>query len=216
MNKPSLANSISLIILLTVLLLPSCVAKKKFVEMETSRNRAEQRVRELTDNVNQMEVDFNNFKNEFHYNNSVKDNVIDSLGKEIVHLNSNLNAKSENIEDQIFSFQVEKRRLNQLLADKDKEIRQLSSQISSLDVQLADLKNEEQDSAIKLRNSVSENKSLVLEITQKEDEIEKLRKNLDQKTVEIGKLKSSLTQKDEQIEALQNQVKLLKSQFGKQ
>lgn len=184
--------------------------------MESSRNRAEKRVWELTENVNQIEIEYNSSQNAFHYNNSKKENEIDSLASEIVHLNSDLNSNAENIEGEIFSFQIEKRRLNQLLVDKDKEIRRMNSQISALDVQVAALKNEGQESHFKIRNTESENKTLNILIVQKVAEIEKLRKKIDQKTAEIVTYETSLSEKDEQIKALQNQVNLLKSQFGQQ
>lgn len=99
--------------------------------MEESRNRADQRVRELTAEVGQYEKDFNNFKNEFHYNNNVKDIHIDSRSKLIVGLNTDLMSRSENIDDQLFPFQVEKRRLNQLLSEKEVQIRGLNRELTA-------------------------------------------------------------------------------------
>ena len=204
------------LVLLTSFVLPSCVAKKKFIEMETSRNRADRRVRELTADVKQLEADFNRYKNEFHFNNSIKDNKIDSLRKEITNLNLDLNSKSDNIEGQIFSFQVEKRRLNQMLADKDREIREMKNTISALNIEISDLKNLEQELNIKVQNLETKSRSQVADLELKESDTEKLRKEIELKKSELNKLKSTLAEKDEQLEILRNQVKLLKSQFGQQ
>lgn len=210
-------NSKSLIIVaivfISTLLFPSCVAKKKFVAMETSRNRAEQRVKELTSDIEGLELDFNEYKNDFHYNNSIKDSFIDSLNRTIVNLNNDIHSKSDNIEDQIFSFQVEKRRLNQLLADKDKEIRTIKRQMNSLEIQLDDLEKETQDAAIQNRNSSSEINVLKSQIAQKENEKVGLSSSLEKRKAELLKLKSSIASKDSEIEALKNQVNLLKSQI---
>lgn len=202
------------ILFLSFLLLPSCVAKKKFLAMEGSRNRADQRVRELTADVQTLEADFNEYKNDFHFNNSFKDSFIDSLNKTIVSLNSNLLSKSDNIDDQLFSFQVEKRRLNQMLSDKDGEIRKLTRQLNSLEIQLVDLQSTAQDENIKNRNAESKINALQSQLSQKEDELSKLAASIKQKATEIGQLKSSLASEKEEIESLKNQVKLLKSQFG--
>lgn len=207
----SLAPIKGAIIFISILILPSCVAKKKFVAMEESRNRADKRVRELTKNIEGLESDFNEYKNEFHYNNSMKDNMIDSLNRTIVNLNSDILSKSDNIEDQVFSFQVEKKRLNQLLVEKDKEIRALNSELSSLKVQLGDLEKSSNDVQIQYRNSLNEINTLNSRIIQIENEKSKLETGLAKSNAELTKLKSSINEKNEEIEVLKNQIKVYKS-----
>lgn len=208
------AKSVLIIVTLVVLILPSCVSKKKFVEMEGYRTRAEQRVVELTKEVADLKVEFEQYNNKFYYNNSVKDQMIDSLSNVIVSLHSDLSSKSENIEDQIFSFQVEKRRLNQLLADKDREIRIAQRNAEMLKVKADDLQREIDDANVKLRNSESTAAANERAVAMKDGELEKLKNQIEKQSGDLVRLQKEMTKKNEEIEALNNQVKLLKSQFG--
>jgi chromosome segregation ATPase len=199
---------------LSVLLFPSCVAKKKFISMEESRNRAEQRVRKLTDEVDHLQSDFDIYQNEFQFNSAVKDSYIDSLNKVVVGLNSVVLSKNENIEDQQLSDQIEKRRLNQLLANRDLKIRDLELQLSDLQNKVSSLMQEQQEMVITHSNLSSNVKSLEFKLNQKELEITKQNGILNKGKADITLLKEQLVVKDEKISALENQVKLLKSQFG--
>lgn len=201
-------------ILIVLSMLPSCVAKKKFIAMTGSRDRAEHRVRELTKTVGQYESDYNLVQTDFHYNNAMKNNTIDSLGKVILSLNTDLTSHSENIDDQLSSFQVEKRRLNQLLVEKDREIRSMKQSLDLTQQQLKDQSQSVQDLSIKLRNSESELKSIKNEVEIIKDDGAKLNTSMAGKNNEINKLNVKIKEKNEQIEALQNQVNLLKKQFG--
>lgn len=204
-----------LLVVILVVLLPSCVAKKKFVEMESYRNKAEQRVKELTNEVSSLQTEFNNYRNDFTYSNAHKDIYIDSLNNVIVGLNTELMSSNENIEDQTFSFQVEKRRLNQLLAEKDREIRITKRNSNAISVQLEDLKNEVADLEIQLQNAKSTSNATQKKLDGQDNEISKLNSELQKKENAIKKLQSDLASKDEEIKSLKNQVKLLKDQFGK-
>jgi chromosome segregation ATPase len=197
-----------------LVLLHGCVAKKKFVAMEESRNRAENRVVELTNKTEQLESDFNDFKNDFHYSNSIKDSYIDSLNKEILRLNNNMVDKVQNIDEQVLSFQVEKRRLNQMLADKDREIRDLKNDKALTDRKIKELQNNLQSSQISLREATSQQNTLQSQLTQRNSEIERTKSSLDERVAEINKLHIQLAEKDDRIEVLENQVKLLRSQLG--
>lgn len=205
-----------IVILLVIILgLSSCVAKKKYIEMEGYKNRAENRVIELTKDVANLKEEFNEYNNQFYYNNAQKDAYIDSLNQIITSLNSDLTSTTEKNEDKVSSFQIEKRRLNQLLADKDKEINRLqqtnkglSARVDNLELKIADLQ-------IDLKNAESSANNFERQISSKENEIEKLNTKLVKQKAELSSLKQQIEDKEEQIESLNNQVKLLKSQFGK-
>lgn len=215
MKNVSQKTGVSIIVLASlILLLPGCVAKKKYIEMESYRTKAEQRVKELTLNVAELQNEFNGYKNDFHYSNSAKDLYIDSLTSVITGLNSDLSSKDANIEDQVFSFQVEKRRLNQLLAEKDREIRMAQRNTDVISVQLNDAKQEIDNLNIKLKNAESTGNAAQQKSQLQADEVEKMKVEIQKRSEEIRKLQSDLKSKNDQIEALQNQVKLLKSQFG--
>ncbi|MFA9389415.1 MAG: hypothetical protein ACERKD_06390 [Prolixibacteraceae bacterium] len=201
-------------LVLSMLILPGCVAKKKFVEMENYRTKAELRVVELTRNVSNLQQEFNNYKNSFHYSNSTKDAYVDSLSKVIVGLNTDLLSTSENIEDQIFSFQVEKRRLNQLLADKDREIRMAQRSNETIKAQIDGLNVEITNLSIKLKNATSSGNANEEKINGQKVELENLAAQLQKKNADFAQLKTEINSKNEEIKTLQNQVKLLKEQFG--
>lgn len=215
MKRPVFSRliKVTFLVLLTLSLF-SCVSKKKFVSMENSRNQAEGRISELTDKMERYENDYNLFQNEANYNNSVKNAQIDSLQKQILHIKTDLESSSENIEDQQLSFQVEKRRLNQMLVDKNIEINKLTQQINQSNQRLNEQEKSLQDISIKLRNAETGVNTSKTEIEIVQKELDKLKVSVSNKDKEISTLKGQLRQKDEELEKLQNQVKLLKSQFG--
>ncbi|MDA3929603.1 MAG: hypothetical protein PF541_11655 [Prolixibacteraceae bacterium] len=213
-TKLKLTHILFFFALLSILMLPSCVAKKKFIEMESYRTKAEQRVKELTSEVTALRIEFNDYQNDFRVSNVGKNSFIDSLNQIVVGLNSDLLSSNENIEDQIFSFQVEKRRLNQLLAEKDREIRRVQRSADMLKIQTDDVRNEMQDLNIELRNAESSTNSIERMLDQKDREISRLKNDIVKKENELTNLRSDVKSTEEQVESLQNQVKLLKSQFG--
>lgn len=210
-------SSITLLItsLLIIASLSSCVTKKKFLASETYRNNAELRVKELNQQMNALQTEFNTYRNEFNYSNAHKDNYIDSLSKIIGGLKLDLSSTTENIEDQTFSFQAEKRRLNQLIVEKDTELRLakrnnevLGAQIKELDDEIASLK-------LDVQNAEGRQKQTIQQLDSKENELQKLNKDLNEKAEQLKKLQATIKIKDAEIESLGNQVKLLKEQFAK-
>ncbi len=204
----------SLIIIMAVLMFQGCVAKKKFVAMEDSRNRAEDRVIELTNKVELIENEFEGYKNDFHFNNAQKNLQIDSLSKGIMYLENNLMSKDESLDDQLMAFQVEKRRLNQMLVVKDRELNDVKRKLSTAETRVADLQSEIQSRQAQLRNASAEQNALQSQVNQKEREVEKLKTDYNNLVSEINTLRHHVAEKDDKIEVLQNQVKLLRSQLG--
>ena len=121
--------------------------------MDEYRDKAESMVEELTGDVSQLTQEINRYQNDFRFNNDQKDRQIDSLKTIIISLNSDLLSTSTDIEDQISAFQNEKRSLNQLLAEKDRDIRKLQLRADHLNVELDNLKKELNDAKIQLRNA---------------------------------------------------------------
>ena len=207
-------NRFILLLIIFSALLSSCVTKKKYLEMEAYKNRAEERILVLTKNVADLKEEFDAYSYKFQYNNSEKDLLIDSLSGVIVDLNSDLSSKAENIEDQIFSFQVEKRRLNQLLAEKDREIRQLQRSSETMKISFDDLQNEIADLKIDIRNAESSSASVQRQVDQKQRDIDRLNGQLEKQTAQMADLRKQISAKEDEIKVLQNQVKVYKNQFG--
>ncbi|HKK82427.1 MAG TPA: hypothetical protein VJ909_09265 [Prolixibacteraceae bacterium] len=215
MHKPVISSKIMLVAVIVMsMLLTSCVAKKKYIAMQESKNRAEQRVRVLTKDVENLESEFNGYKNDFHASNEEKDMMIDSLTLRINEMNAALLSKDENIDERVFSFQVEKRRLNEMLTSKDKEIRTLRSRVQSLETQVENLKSDMQDSGIKLQNALSRQKNLEFEIEQKEEQLDEMKALLSKKNDEAARLQNTIAEKDAELDKLRNQVKLLRQEYG--
>jgi chromosome segregation ATPase len=199
----------------TILLITSgCVSKKKYVEMTGYRDQAENRVRELTNRVSNLETEFNTTKNDFRYSNQQKDQYIDSLNRHILGLHSNINTTSSSIEEQSNIFQIEKRRLNQLLAEKDREIRMNQQLAEERKQQLENLRGEYDAQRIQLKNAESEAYSEKSRLVQLHAEQERTAKELEQKTMENRRLQNELNTLRTEAEMLRNQVKLLKTQIG--
>jgi chromosome segregation ATPase len=197
-----------------IVLFSSCVAKKKFVAMEESRNRAERRVKELTNDVTGLQNQYNQAKTDFHKNDNLKTQYIDSLSKVIIGLNENLSEKSGDIEGQIGNFQLEKKRLTQLLIDKDKEFRTLNQKVVTLEGELSVLNEQLTSLKLELQNLQAASTIQSSKLKEAEEKVSGLNAQLDKKNAEIQNLRTEMKKKDAEIEKLNNNVKLLKSQVG--
>ncbi|MBN2805558.1 MAG: hypothetical protein JXR22_02785 [Prolixibacteraceae bacterium] len=182
--------------------------------MTAYRNQAENRVQELTSQVNNLETEFNDIRNDFRYSNLQKDQYIDSLNRHVQGLHARLSTSSSNIEEQINTFQIEKRRLNQLLSEKDREIRMALQLAEERKQQLETLRVEFDAQRIQLKNAESEASSGKSRYEQLRSDLDKTAGELEQKILENKRLQSELKTSKAEAEMLRNQVKLLKSQMG--
>lgn len=204
------------------LVLSSCVAKKKFLEMEAGRLKAEQKVRELDqaniDKSRRIDVliaDYESLKSEMLESNAIKGQYIDSLRKEMTLLSSDVNQTSETLEEKQYAFEFEKRRLNNVVSEKDNKILSLNNEVVRL-------KNEirEKTSVVSQKSfEISQQQSTISKLeSEKLTQVNKLQENLeklDQLQKIIAQLQAQIKEKDETITRLSNNVKLLKSQLGK-
>ncbi|MGF7140270.1 hypothetical protein [Roseimarinus sediminis] len=204
-----------LLLFAAILILSSCVAKKKFVAMEASRNRAQSRVLELTQQLKQWEGEFNSIKKDFHYNDVQKQSVIDSLQAEINDLNQSINSTMQNSEDRVNTFQVEKRRLNQMLAEKDRELSVRQKALDESRIQLEALKDKVNSlSTDKQSNALRLNK-LEEEKVADEAQLSALNKELDSMKKQLDEARHTIASRNEELNVLRNQVKLLKEELAK-
>ena len=214
-------NFFILFITVLTLLFTSCVSKKKFVEMQSGRLKAEDLVRQLTDETNAQAkriealiADFESMKNELMESNAIKDQYIDSLNTEIFALNEKLNQNTQSLQETSFNLGFEKQRLTNAIQSKDKTIQTLQKQVSTLENEI-----QENSSALDQKNfdmNVLNEKISTLE-DQKNAEEEKLadiQNELKKAKAETDKLKAQMKEKDATITRLENNVKLLKKQMG--
>ena len=122
----------------------SCVSKKKYIEMETGRLKAEELSRKLDEEnkskalrIEGLIADFESMKNELMENNAIKDHYIDSLNGEIFSLAENLETQMESLKKSSFTLDFEQQRLTDALKEKDKSIAALHSQTERLEAEIS-------------------------------------------------------------------------------
>lgn len=208
------------LLIIILLGLGSCVSKKKFLEMESYKLRAENRVRELTEeNNNQdkriktMVADFEQMKGELLESNAIKNQLIDSLSGKVNVLSSDVSAKDASIEEKIYAFEYEKRRLIEDAAQARQKLANREEEFQSLGNQFTELKNELSRINFDLTREKDQSQGLQSQLQLKEEKIAANQQETDALKNEIKSLKNQLNEKNKAIEKLENNVKLLKSQL---
>jgi chromosome segregation ATPase len=169
---------VTLLIFSALLISSSCVTKKKYVVLEESKNRSESKVKELTNEMEILKKDFEEYRITSRNDLTSKQNYVDSLSRIVFLLNTDLTSKDDNIEDQTFSFQVEKGKLNQELSDKEKEIRNLNREVNTLKVQIDDLGKKLDDATSNKRFPFGQVKQLERKLQARDLEITELKLKL--------------------------------------
>ena len=214
-------NYLILFVTVLSLLLTSCVSKKKFLEMQSGRLKAEDMVRQLTDETNAQSkriealiADYETMKNELMESNAIKDQYIDSLNAQVFDLNDKLNQNAQSLQETSFNLDFEKQRLTNAIETKDKSIRSLQDKVSSLENEV-----QAKSSALDQKNfdmNVLKEKISTLEGQKSagEEKLANLQSELKKAKSETENLKEEMKEKDATITRLQNNVKLLKNQLG--
>ena len=200
----------------------SCVSKKKFLEMQDGRLKAEELSRKLSDEndakaerIKALIADFESMKNELLESNAVKDNYIDTLNRKIFVLNEDLNKREESLQETSFNLDFEKQRLTNALKSKDNTIQSLNEKIEELKTEVYNVNtvvNQKDYEIGKLKDQaqVLENK-----IEAGDSKIDALQSELQKAQADTEKLQSQMKEKDATIMRLENNVKLLKKEMGK-
>ena len=208
-------------ILAVSLIFTSCVTKKKFLEMQTGRLKAEELSRQLNEENNAKAIriealiaDFETMKNELLESNAIKDQYIDSLNKEFFVLTENMNQQSESLQETSFTLDFEKQRLTNVLAGKDKTIKLLETKVDRLETEV-----QQESSVVDQKNfdlKLLEDKVKLVEAGKiaGEEKLAGLQDDLALVKSETDKLKAQLKEKDATITRLQNNVNLLKKEIG--
>ncbi len=210
-----------LFFILSGLVFQSCVSKKKFLEMQDGRLRAEEQVRRLTEEnkaqatrIEALISDFGVMKNELMESNAIKDQYIDSLNSEIFRLNNLLEEQQESLQETSFTFGFEQQRLKEAVESKDKTIRSLEARLQSLENEIT-----EQGSVIDDKNfQIGLLEDQIEELEKEKERSERQRGVLEQELEDVKarveELKAEMKEKDAVITRLQNNVKLLKEELG--
>ena len=162
-----------------IMIFSSCISRKKYLDIVESRNRAENRLAELTSEISIMKKDFADYTLNAESRLSSGQNKIDSLSLIISSLNTDITSKNDNIEEQGFNFQVERSKLNLLIGEKDKEIRNLNREINTMSLQIDDLNRDVKNATSNSKYPYGYVKKLEHKIEIREAEIVNLKKELD-------------------------------------
>jgi chromosome segregation ATPase len=199
----------------------SCVTKKKYLDMQEGRMKAEQQARELTrendakaERIKVMVADFEAMKNELMASNAEKDQYIDNLNKEMASLNDQLNNQKESLQSSTFTYSFEKDRLAESLEARDKSISSLESKIKNLEQEIILQSSQLSDRNIRINSLNDQMESVVAEKERILKQSEDLQLQIQKLRADTEVLRGQLVQKDETIARLQNNVNLLKKQVG--
>lgn len=215
-------QKISFLLTLVVLLaFSSCVSKKKYLEMEAGRLKAEELSRQLTEENNQkaarikaLIADFERMKNELLESNAIKDQYIDSLNGEIFTLAENLKLQKESLKETNFTLGFEQQRLTDELAEKERNIAALKREIEQREGEVAAKNAEIDQQKFNLGQVQQESQLLQGKIKSGEQQVVALQAELQEMKNETAKLQTQLKEKDAVIARLENNVKLLKKELG--
>ncbi len=215
-------RKISILLLAFILVsFSSCVSKKKYLEMEAGRLKAEKLSQQLdaentakAARIEALIADFEKMKNELMESNAIKDQYIDSLNGEVFTLTENLNKQKESLQETSFNLDFEQQRLNSALQEKEKSIAALQSEVNQLEQEVT-----EKNALIEQRNfdlGKVKDQATVLEgkILTTDKKVAELQGQLNKAKAETAKLQEEIKTKDETITRLENNVKLLKKELG--
>lgn len=215
-------NYLILLITSIIFVFSSCVSKKKFLEMQDGRLKAEDIVRQLTDENNAraqrieaLIADFETMKNELMQSNAIKDQYIDSLNSEVFVLNENLSQQEESLQESSFNLDFEKQRLTTAIENKDKSIRTLESRIVQMETEIESKSSVIDQYSFDKRQLNEQVNMLDTEKRTVETKLEDLQAELQTIKAETATLKSEIEEKDSIITRLENNVKLLKKELGR-
>ena len=215
-------NRLVLLIIISAMSLSSCVSKKKFVEMESSKLRAEQRVRELTgeneakaSRIGTMIADFEKMKQELMGSNAKKDQLISDLAAKINALNSNVKEKDATIEEKLYAFEFEKRQMKEALRKSRDSVSVMQNKNSSLSGEVNSLKSDLSSLRFDYDRQKDDMQRLRAQATLNDRKYEEQAARLARLDDEIRKLKAAMQEKDDTIERLKNNVALLKKELAK-
>jgi chromosome segregation ATPase len=199
----------------------SCVSKKKYIEMESGRLKAEELSRNLDEEskakslrIEGLIADFESMKNELMENNAIKDHYIDSLNGEIFTLAENVEKQMESLKKSSFTLDFEQQRLTDALKEKDKSIAALNSQAQRLEAEISAKNSVIDQRSFDLRQTRDEAELLQGKIKTGDSKLAELQSQLDKVKSETVKLQEQIKEKDATITRLENNVKLLKKELG--
>lgn len=212
--------SILILVFSVAFFTPSCVSKKKYLEMTVSKQQADAQIMELNSivsgkdlRIEKMIADFEQMKNELMESNAIKDQYIDSLSGELNKLAKTVNAKESVIGEKETSFEYEKRRLTEDMDEQKKLVRSKQMEIDEFSAKNKKLNDELSQLTFDLNREKGETQILQGNIASRDASIAELNEATGKLKSEIQSLKKQLSDKNETIKRLENNVQLLKKEL---
>lgn len=197
----------------TIFLFPSCVAKKKYLAMESAKLSAETEVAAKNQRIEKMMADFESMKSQLMENNAIKNQSIDSLSGVVSKLMLTVNTKESALGEKENSFEFERQRLTNELAEQKQLVAGKQNEMNQLSGELQKLKDELSQMTFDLNKIRDEKNVMQGNFTDREKQISDLNTSADKLKAEIQSLKKQLNDKNETILRLENNVKLLKKEI---
>ena len=210
-----------LTIVLITFIFSGCVSKKKFVEMQNGRLRAENRAQQLDEEnkakaarIETMVADFETMKNELLLNNAIKEQLIDSLNGTVFKLNESLASQKETLQRTSSDLTFQQSRLNDTLEQKERNIANLKKEMTRLENEVTEKDNSIEQKNFDIGKLKDEATELNGKIQSGDKKIADLQSQLEKLKTQITNLQKQSSDKDETIQRLENNVKLLKKELG--
>ena len=192
-----------LLIITSLLVLNSCVSKKKFVEMQTDRDKYKSQTSELLGengklkkDLTQAEVEFEMMKNELHASTAIKDDLIAELTKKV----SSLETSTLNLQKRLSSTM-------NMFQQEQYTATQQNSSLAALELENEQLK----------RDTISLNYAMKLarqRMDKLNDEISLKTDRINDRNIQIGDLRSQMKVKEGEYNLLQKNLEKQKSNMS--
>jgi chromosome segregation ATPase len=210
------------LLILSLITFSGCVSKKKYLEMEAGRMKAEKLAAQLDEENNAkaarieaLIADFESMKNELLENNAIKEQVIDSLNGTIFELSENLETQKNMLQRTSTDLNFEQKRLNDELAEKERNIANLEKEVTRLENEVSEKNDQIDQKNFDLGKLKDEAVILNGKIQSGDQKLGQLQTQLDKLKTDVSDLQKQITEKDETILRLENNVKLLKNELGR-
>lgn len=214
-------NKSLILLAIASLSLSGCiVSKKKYLEMESLKLRAEKQVRQLTQEnaamqkrVQTMIADYETIKSDMLATNAHKDQLIANLHKQMNTISSSAAEKNSNMEDKVYAYEYEKRQLQSKIEGYQKNIQALTAKNETTAQQLSQAQSSLANVQFSADKKGAEIERLNQQIKANGNTASKYQAQLDGLNTEIDALKKVSAEKDQTIKRLQNNVDLLKKEL---
>ena len=210
------------LLILSLITFSGCVSKKKYLEMEAGRIKAEKLAAQLDEENNAkaarieaLIADFESMKNELLENNAIKEQVIDSLNGTIFELSENLETQKNMLQRTSTDLNFEQKRLNDELAEKERNIANSEKEVTRLENEVSEKNDQIDQKNFDLGKLKDEAVILNGKIQSEDQKLVQLQTQLDKLKTDVSDLQKQISEKDETILRLENNVKLLKNELGR-